>query len=39
MFAAKAQYAREVIHAFNEHGFAALDQNGTGADLLSSAPM
>lgn len=25
MFAATAQYAREVIHAFNEQGFAALD--------------
>jgi hypothetical protein len=25
MFAMKAQYAREVIHAFNEQGFAALD--------------
>ena len=25
MFAATAQYAREVIHAFNEQGFVALD--------------
>ena len=25
MFAASAAYAREVIHAFNEQGFAALD--------------
>jgi hypothetical protein len=25
MFAMKPQYAREVIHAFNEQGFAALD--------------
>src|SRR6188472_4715217 len=25
MFAATAQYAREVIHAFNTQGFAALD--------------
>lgn len=25
MFAATAQYAREVIHAFNKKGFAALD--------------
>ena len=25
MFAASLQYAREVIHAFNEKGFAALD--------------
>ncbi|MFC7655185.1 hypothetical protein ACFQV8_00220 [Pseudonocardia benzenivorans] len=38
MFAATPQYAREVIHAFNDKGFAALDQNGAGADLLSSAP-
>lgn len=38
MFAATAQYAREVIHAFNQHGFAALDPNGAGADPVSSAP-
>jgi hypothetical protein len=25
MFAATAKYAREVIHTFNEKGFAALD--------------
>ena len=30
MFAAKPQYAREVIHAFNEHGFAALDPKWSG---------
>ncbi len=28
---ASARYAREVIHAFNESGFAALDPNGAGA--------
>jgi transposase len=28
MFAATAQYAREVIHAFNDQGFAALDPTG-----------
>ena len=38
MFAATATYAREVITAFNEKGFAALDQNGAGADLVSAAP-
>jgi 2-keto-3-deoxy-6-phosphogluconate aldolase len=38
MFAATPQYAREVIHAFNDQGFAALDPNGAGAVLLSSAP-
>ena len=30
MFAATAQYAREVIHAFNEKGFAALDPKWSG---------
>ncbi len=30
MFAAKAQYAREVIHAFNAQGFAALDPKWSG---------
>lgn len=30
MFAATAQYAREVIHAFNEKGFAGLDPKWSG---------
>ena len=30
MFAASAQYVREVIHAFNEQGFAALDPKWSG---------
>jgi transposase len=30
MFAATPQYAREVIHAFNERGFAALDPKWSG---------
>jgi transposase len=30
MFAATAQYAREVIHAFSAHGFAALDPKWSG---------
>ena len=30
MFAATPQYAREVIHAFNEQGFAALDPKWSG---------
>ncbi|WP_205015936.1 IS630 family transposase [Pseudonocardia sp. EV170527-09] len=30
MFAATAQYAREVIHAFNQQGFAALDPRWSG---------
>ncbi|WP_233160113.1 IS630 family transposase [Pseudonocardia sp. MH-G8] len=30
MFAATAQYAREVIHAFNDKGFAALDPKWSG---------
>ena len=36
MYAATAQYAREVIHAFNTQGFAALDPNGAAADPVSS---
>jgi hypothetical protein len=36
MFAATAQYAREVIHAFNAQGFAALDPNGAAAGPVSS---
>jgi hypothetical protein len=31
MFAASPRYAREVIHAFNQQGFAALDPNGAGS--------
>ncbi len=38
MFAATAQYAREVIHAFNDQGFAALDPKWSGADRVGSAP-
>jgi 2-keto-3-deoxy-6-phosphogluconate aldolase len=38
MFAASPQYAREVIHAFNEKGFAALDPKWSGAVLVGSAP-
>ena len=38
MFAASAQYAREVIHAFNDQGFAALDPKWSGAGLVGSAP-
>ncbi|MPY85806.1 MAG: IS630 family transposase, partial [Actinophytocola sp.] len=30
MFVASPQYVREVIHAFNEHGFAALDPKWSG---------
>jgi hypothetical protein len=30
MFAASPQYVREVIHAFNEQGFAALDPKWSG---------
>ena len=30
MFAATAAYAREVIHAFNDHGFAALNPKWSG---------
>jgi hypothetical protein len=36
MFAATEGYVREVIHVFNEQGFAALSQNGGAADQLSS---
>ncbi|WP_329002779.1 hypothetical protein OHA18_06325 [Kribbella sp. NBC_00709] len=32
MFAMKPQYAREVIHAFNEQGSRRWTQNGAGAD-------
>jgi hypothetical protein len=38
MFAATTQYAREVIHAFNELGFAALDPKWSGADPVGSPP-
>jgi hypothetical protein len=38
MFAATVTYAREVIHAFNEKGFAALDPEWSGADHIGSAP-
>ena len=38
MFAASPQYAREVIHAFNESLFAALDSNWSGGRLYRSAP-
>ena len=38
MFAATAQYVREVIHAFNDQGFAALDPKWSGADLVGSVP-
>lgn len=31
MFAATAQYARELIHAFNAEAFAALDPQWSGA--------
>ena len=36
MFAATAQYAREVIHAFNELGFAAFDPKWSGGEKLQS---
>lgn len=36
MFAASENYVREVIHAFNTQGFAALDPNGTAAGPVSS---
>ena len=38
MFAATPQYAREVIHAFNEQGFAALDPKWSGGRPRGSAP-
>jgi transposase len=39
MFAATAQYAREVMHAFDESGFAALDPKWRGAGRRGSAPV
>jgi transposase len=38
MFAASARYAREVIHAFNESGFAALDLKWCGGRSPSFDP-
>jgi hypothetical protein len=39
MFAMKPQYAREVIHAFNEQGLAALDPKWSGGrPLLDRIP-
>ncbi|MEV1296193.1 IS630 family transposase [Pseudonocardia sp. NPDC049635] len=38
MFAATAQYAREVIHAFNQQGFAALDPKWSGGRPLKFGP-
>jgi transposase len=38
MFAAKPQYAREVIHAFNEKGFAALDPKWSGGRTPKFGP-
>ncbi|MGD9528482.1 MAG: helix-turn-helix domain-containing protein [Dehalococcoidia bacterium] len=38
MFAAKLQYAREVIHALNDMGFAALDPEWRGAGHLKFGP-
>src|SRR5689334_22677448 len=38
MFAAKPQYAREVIHAFNEKGFAALDPKWSGGRRRKFGP-
>lgn len=38
MDAASARYVREVIHAFNEQGFAALDPKWSGVDQQRSAP-
>jgi transposase len=38
MFAATAQYAREVIHAFNEQGFAALDPKWSGGRRRKFGP-
>src|SRR5215217_6351311 len=38
MFAASAQYAREVIHAFNEKGFAALDPKWSGGRPVRFGP-
>jgi len=38
MFAASPRYEREVIHAFNAHGFAAGKPSGAGVDRSGSAP-
>lgn len=38
LFAATAQYAREVIHAFNDQGFAALDPKWSGGRPLRFGP-
>lgn len=38
MFAATAQYAREVIHAFNAQGFAALDPKWSGGRPVKFGP-
>jgi transposase len=38
MFAASPQYAREVIHAFNEAGFAALDPKWSGGRPMRIGP-
>src|SRR5215217_4223517 len=38
MFAASAQYVREVIHAFNESGFAALDPKWSGGRPVRFGP-
>jgi hypothetical protein len=38
VFAATPQYAREVIHAFNELGFAALDPKTRNARSPTGAP-
>src|SRR6185295_12748868 len=38
MFAMKPQYAREVIHAFNESGFAALDPKWSGGRPAKFGP-
>jgi transposase len=39
MFAATPQYAREVIHAFNEKGFAALDPKWSGGRPRKFGPV
>jgi hypothetical protein len=39
MFAASPRYAREVIHAFNQQGFAALDPNGAGSSAQVRPPV
>jgi transposase len=38
MFAASAQYAREVVHAFNETGFAALGPKWSGGRPMRIGP-